>query len=308
MHHYAICGLSVAAALPLPGVWPDAVKANPDVQVRVGAIPDEPETPDYLGPTWRLVGRRFYLEVPGVLRMMAEAGREIVAEPLEAATDADIAPFILSTGFAAILHQRRLLALHAATVAWQGRAIALCGATGMGKSTLAATLCRAGAAFVGDDIAAIRTDTADGVPLVWPDGRQHRLWADAIEHLSLAERQGAPIRSHMRKFHVAPSSSAHPVEDALPLAAVILLSSRDRTALPGPPSIERVPLVDAAPMVRGEIYRPYLARRLGNDPLMFIQIAALLCRAPVFRLERTRGLEYLDDAAALVLNAVAGAA
>jgi len=184
----------------------------------------------------------------------------------------------------------------------------LCGATGIGKSTLAAALCRAGAAFVGDDIAAIRTDTADQLPMVWPDGRQHRLWADAIEHLALAERQGAPIRSHMRKFHVAPSSSAHPVEDALPLSAVILLSSRDRTVPPGPPAIERIPLVDAAPMLRGEIYRPHLARRLGNDPLLFIQIATLLNRVPVFRLERTRGLEYLDDGAALVLNAVAGAA
>lgn len=278
------------------------------MHVRVGVVPDDPQAPDHLGPTWRLVGRRFHLEVPGVLRLMVEDGREIVAEPFETATDADIAPFILSTGFAAILHQRQLLALHAATVAWQGRAIAVCGATGTGKSTLAATLCRAGAAFVGDDIAAIRTDTADGVPLVWPDGRQHRLWADAIEHLSLAERQGAPIRSHMRKFHVAPSSPAHPVEDSLPLAAVILLSSRDLTAPPGPPRIERVPLVDAAPMLRGEIYRPYLARRLGNDPALFIQIAALLEKTPVFRLERTLGLEYLDDAAALVLNAVAGAA
>jgi hypothetical protein len=278
------------------------------VQVRVGAVPDDPETPDHLGPTWRLVGRRFYLEVPGVLRLMVEGGRDIVAEPLEAASDADIAPFILSTGFAAILHQRQLLALHAATVAWQGRAIALCGATGMGKSTLAATLCRAGAGFVGDDIAAIRTDAPDGVPMVWPDGRQHRLWADAIEHLALAERQGEPIRSHMRKFHVAPETAAHPVEVALPLAAVVLLSSRDRNVPPGPPQIERMPLVDAAPMLRAEIYRPYLARRMGNDPLLFMQTAALLNRVPVFRLDRTRGLEYLDEGAALVIDAVTGAA
>ncbi len=277
------------------------------MQVRVGVIPDDPEAPDYVGPTWRLVGRRFYLEVPGVVRLMAEDGREIVAEPVEGASDADLAPFILSTGVAAILHQRQLLALHAATVAWQGRAIAICGATGMGKSTLAATLCRAGASFVGDDIAAIRIDEDDGVPTVWPDGRQHRLWADAIEHLSLTERQGAPIRSHMRKFHVSPTSPAERTREALPLAAVILLASRDGTVPPGPPRIEQLPLVDAAPMLRGEIYRPYLARRMGHDPLLFVQIATLLNRVPAFRLDRTRGFEYLDAGAALVLDAVAGA-
>lgn len=280
---------------------------QPDVRVSVGTVPDDPGAPDYIGPTWRLVGRRFYLEVPSLIRLMADDGREIVAQPLGTSTEADMAPFILSTGMAAILHQRRLLAFHAATVAWQGRAIALCGSTGTGKSTLAAALCRAGAGFVGDDIAAIRIESADGVPLVWPDGRQHRLWADAIDHLTLAERQGAPIRSHMSKFHVAPSSPLDRGEVASPLAAVILLRTRERTVPPGPPSIEPLTLVDAAPLLKGEIYRPSLARHMGHDPLLFSQIAGLLSRAPVFRLERTRGLEYLDASAALVLDAVKGA-
>ena len=305
--YYSICGLSVTATLPLPGGWQVPAMAEPDVRISVGTVPDDPGVPDYIGSTWRLVGRRFYLEMPGLVRLMADDGREIVAQPLGKATEADIAPFILSTGIAAILHQRRLLALHAATVAWQGRAIALCGPTGAGKSTLAAALCRAGAGFVGDDIAAIRTDTADGTPMVWPDGRQHRLWADAIDHLTLAEQQGPPIRSHMHKFHVAPSSPADRVRDGLPLAAVILLRMRDTTAPPGPPGIERLALVDAAPLLRGEIYRPSLARRMGHDPLLFIQIASLLDRVPVFRLERTRGLEHLDAGAALVLDAMTGA-
>ncbi|WP_428245398.1 hypothetical protein [Ferrovibrio sp.] len=274
------------------------------MSVRLEAIPDNPGVPDYLGPTWRLVGRRFYLEIPGLLRLMAHDGREIVAEPLGTATEADIAPFILSTGFAAILHQRQQLVLHAATVAWRGRTIALCGRTGAGKSTLAAALCRDGADFVGDDIATIRTDTATGAPMVWPDGRQHRLWADAIDHLSLGERQGLPIRSNMRKFHVAPSMLAELGREALPLAGVVLLQTRERTVPPGPPGIKRLPLVDAAPLLRREIYRSFLARQMGHDPLLFAQIAALLDRVPVFTLERSLGLEYLDASAALVLDAM----
>jgi len=275
------------------------------VRVHVGTVPDDPGVPDYIGTTWRLIERRFYLEVPGLVRLMAHAGREIVAQPLNGTAEADIAPFILSTGFAAILHQRQQLALHAATVALQGRAIALCGPTGAGKSTLAATLCRKGACFVGDDIAAIHIDPADSAPMVWPDGRQHRLWADAIDHLTLAERQGPPVRSHMCKFHVASSTPCK--QDAVPLAAVILLQTRDRTVPPGPPEIQRLRLVDAAPLLRREIYRPSLANRMGHNSLLFIQIASLLDRIPVFRLERTPGLEYLDADAALVLDVMAEA-
>ncbi len=303
---YLICGLSVATSVPLPGGQPIAAStAPPDVVVRLGLCPHDSADPDYLGPNWRLAGRRFYLDIPGIVRLMADDGREIVVEPKGAATEADIAPFILSTGFAAILHQRRLLALHAATVAWQGRAIALCGPTGAGKSTLAAALCQAGAGFVGDDIAAIRLDGPQ--PMVWPDGRQHRLWADAIDHLALAQQQGAPVRGHMHKFHVSPLRSQNQ-PGALPLAAVVVLRMRENTAPPAPPRIERLNLVDAAPLLRREVYRALLAKKLGLDPVLFTQIAALLAQVPVFRLERSPGLHHLEASAALVLAAVAQAA
>ncbi len=294
----------MGATLALPGGWPTAPTDKPDVRVCVGIVPDDPTLPDYQGPTWRLVGKRFYLEISGLVRLMADDGRMIVAEPLSDATEADIAPFILSTGFAAILHQRRVLAFHAATVAWRGRAIVLCGPTGAGKSTLAAALCRAGAGFVGDDIAPIHND---GVPIVWPDGRQHRLWADAIEHMALAARQGPPIREHMRKYHVAPSATQSEARDALPLAAIILLRTRETTAPPEPPRIERLNLVDAAPLLRKEVYRASLARHMGHDALLFAQIATLLGRVPVFRLERAFDFKHLDESAALVLTAVDGA-
>jgi len=294
----------VAATLPLAGGWLAAPTAKPDVLVRVGPVPEDSAVPDYKGPAWRLIGKRFYLEIPGLVRLMADDGREIVVEPLGEATETDIAPFILSTGFAAILHQRHVLAFHAATVAWRGRAIALCGPTGVGKSTLAAALCRVGAGFVGDDIAPVHND---GIPMVWPDGRQHRLWADAIEHMALAARQGPPIRAHMHKYHVAPSIPQTELREAIPLAALILLRTPEPMALPVPPRIERLNLADAAPLLRKEVYRAALARRMGHDALLFTQIAALLGRVSVFRLERALDFAHLNDSAALVLAAVDGA-
>lgn len=268
--------------------------------VRTGIV-TLPAEPDHAGSAWQLEGRRFYMEIPGLLRLMADDGREIVVEPVGATTGADTVPFILSTGFAAILHQRRLLALHAATVSCQGRAIALCGPTGAGKSTLAAALCQAGAGFVGDDIATIRPDAGTGVPMICPDGRQHRLWADAVEHLTLGERQGNPVRSHMRKFHVTPAQDEE--QDAFPLATVVLLRGRMAQTPSAPPRIERLDLADAAALVRREIYRSALARRMGHDPLLFGQIAALLRHVQVFRLERSPGLEHLGATADLVLAA-----
>lgn len=121
---------------------------------------------------------------------------------------------------------------------------------------------------------------------------------------TLAERRGPPVRSSMRKFHVAPSMPAELGREALPLAGVVLLKTRERTIPPGPPRILRLDLVDAAPLLRREIYRSFLARQMGHDPRLFVQIAALLDRVPVFSLERSPGLEYLAAGAALVLDAM----
>ncbi len=295
----------MATSFALPAGYPAASGAEPDIVVRLGNCPDDPAPADYLGPNWRLAGRRFYLDIPGIVRLMAHDGREIVVEPKGAATEADIAPFILSTGFAAILHQRRLLALHAATVAWQGRAIALCGPTGAGKSTLAAALCQVGTGFVGDDIAAIRLESHE--PMVWPDGRQHRLWADAIDHLALTQQQGAPVRSHMRKFHVTPRLAQNQ-PGTLPLAAVVLLRMQENPMPPAPPRIERLNLADAAPLLLKQVYRVTLAKKMGHEPILFGQIAALLAQVPAFLLERSPGLNHLEASAALVLAAAEQAA
>lgn len=50
-----------------------------------------------------------------------------------------------------MLKRRKLWALHAAGLQWNGRTVVLAGASGAGKSTLAIALARSGFAFLGDD-------------------------------------------------------------------------------------------------------------------------------------------------------------
>lgn len=298
---YLVCGLSVGTALPLPGMLRYIpVTSSPDVKICRATVPEALDGADYVGPTWTVAGQRFLLNLPRIARILVVDGREILVQPAPGVTESDVVPFILSTGFAAILHQRGVLALHAATVAWEGRAIGLCGPTGTGKSTLAAALCRSGGSFVGDDIAAVRFDKA-GVPMVVPDGRQHRLWADAVDHLGLGQLQGAPVRERLQKFHVTPSGyEAGGEPQPMPLAVVLLLRTREPIEPPAPPKITRLDLTDAAPLLREEVFRGVLAQRMARDAELFGQIAALLGGTRVFLLERTLGLEQLPATVAAV--------
>lgn len=266
-----------------------------DVRVRSGATPAALGASRRVGATWQLDDTAFLFQVPQVARFLVTDGDEVVVELHGASTAADAAPFLLGTVFGVLLHQRGQLVLHASTVSHQGRGIALCGVTGAGKSTLAAALCRAGCDFVGDDVAAIRFDE-DGVPTILPDGRQHRLWADAAEQLALTDCLGPPVRPSIKKFHVDPPRMT--AQGSTPLSAIFILSEAT-----GPRQLDVSPLgpADAAPLVRGEVYRSALASHLGRNAALFQQIAALFGRVRVFRLDRSMDFAMLDDTVAAVL-------
>jgi hypothetical protein len=73
-----------------------------------------------------------------------------------------------------MLAERGDLALHAAVLARNGRAVAFCGASMRGKSTLAAELAARGHALLGDDSAVLSLDGDDSM-LVWPGPSGSRL-------------------------------------------------------------------------------------------------------------------------------------
>lgn len=84
------------------------------------------------------------LKVDGVANYWVKEGREIVIEPGPAAEAGDVRVFLLGSAFGALLHQRGLPPFHAGAVAMEGKAVLLAGRSGVGKSTLAAELCRRG--------------------------------------------------------------------------------------------------------------------------------------------------------------------
>lgn len=290
MPTYRICGLNVAAEMGLPGAVPFSFPSGTeDVVVRQRPVPEHLDETDAVGPTWELNTRRFLLRLPAIGRFLAEDGRVLDMEPVEETAPADALPFLLGTGFGALLHQRGGMVLHAATVAWAGRAYALCGHSGIGKSTLAAALCQAGAQFIGDDMASVVLD-GNGRPMVWPDGRQLKLYTDSIARCGLDAQRGDAVRSRIDKYYVAPRDGIS--DGPIPLAGVYLLRDERPPLTSG---FERLTPLDAAQALLNESYRPRLLlamaqARAGNHVAL---TAAVLRHTPVFHLTRPRDLDQL---------------
>lgn len=284
MHLYRVCGLTVGSEIILPGMNAQADPcAAPDVTIEPGPVPGFLAEPAAGGPTWQVAGRQFLLTIPGAARFLLTDGRRIAVAPDPNGDPTDIPIFILGTVFGILLHQRGQIVLHASAVRVNGKAVLFCGRSGSGKSTLAAALAKRGFPLVADDVCAISI-TADSAPMVHPDGRHLKLWAQAIEQLDLAANRGERIRNRLQKYYVSPREV---FAQALPLAAVYALRE---ARPPYQAGIERQTMVDGALSLRHNAYRPRLVDRMGQKIDYFRAATAIANSASLFTL--TRNLNF----------------
>ena len=283
MQFYRVSGLSVASEIDLPGLIAGTAGHLPQVTIRRGTVPEHLPDSRAAGPTWQIAGRQFLLHIPGIARFLLNDGSEIVFAPESDNGLADVPIFILGTVFGILLHQREQIVLHASAVRVNGRAVLFCGSSGAGKSTLAAALAQCGYPLVTDDVCTLTADGA-GAPLVHPDGRQLKLWAQAIDRLDLAEQRGERVRQSLEKFYVEPGEV---FTEPLGLGVVYVLREAQPPHRPG---IERPNVVDAALLLRRNAYRPLLVRRMDQKANYFHAATAIANVAGIFHL--TRALDF----------------
>ncbi|UZK68993.1 hypothetical protein OKW76_13320 [Sphingomonas sp. S1-29] len=286
MFAYRVSGLSVSSDLALPGLIAGDPGEPADIVIREGDVPAALPGSIAAGPNWQMADERFLLAVPGIVRMAISARREI-RYALDGGDARDAAPFVGGTGFGILLHQRGRIVLHASAVRVGDGAALFCGPSGAGKSTLAAGLVGAGHALLADDFCAITIDPDRGA-MVHPDGRQLKLWDNAIASLSLEAQRADPVRAKLRKFHVEPHAA---VTAPLPVRAVYVLREARPPQLAG---IVQPNIVDGAMLVRRNAYRPSLVERMRQQDLYFRAAALLAGARPGGVFTLTRRMDFAD--------------
>lgn len=153
---HTVFGLSVESEIPLPEL--PAGEGHGEVCIHLAAPGELGPLPG--GPSACLGLTRqealLYLQRIGLFKI--SAGREVRVAPAEGVPEGLLRLALLGPVMGALLFQRGRLALHASAVAAAGGAVAFLGISGLGKSSLAAALCRRGCSLLADDIAALDLD------------------------------------------------------------------------------------------------------------------------------------------------------
>jgi hypothetical protein len=183
-----VLGAAIRDAASLPAHLSKAARVDPWTEAAPGAL---------------------LFEVPGIARYLVENGTAINVAAEAGADPAAVTLFLHGSARGSLIHQRGELPLEATTVvAPNGNAIALSSFSGLGKSTVAATLCRRGWTLLADDIT--RVTWSRGRALAWPSHDSLKLWRDACEQLGVDTAQLSPARRGMEKFHVKMPAATAP--------------------------------------------------------------------------------------------------
>lgn len=260
------------------------------VEVRGGAVAPDLVGAAARGGLWQAAPGRLLLDVPGVVRCLVQAGREVIVQPAESGSRSQAARILRLTPFAALLWQRGWLAFRAAAATGPGGAVLFCGDSAVGKSTLLAGLLARGWSLLADDVVPVQVDES-GQAWAYPTFPDVRLWAPAALRLGLPVDPDAPASQPL--FFGWPEKLAPgPVR----VRAVMRLTER-------PPA---APLKDAAAgRLRFEAlgalqYSPTIADAL-LDRIAYLPAAAAFARSlPMTWLRWPRGKWDMDDLAAQV--------
>lgn len=224
-------------------------------------------------PIWSLTGDALHFAAPGIADYRCTPTR-IDVTPIAGASHAMIEALLIATALPAVLWLQDDFMLHAAAIVPHDRhddaALAITGASGSGKSRLAAAFLEKGADLVADDSIAIRTS-----------GRTHN-WPRCAGLAGGYHLAGQGERT----FHAV--TDQH-VRRAARLAAVIVLQDGSRA------SRARLDVIDAIEVLLANRHRPGLLRCCGLKPLALGDAALLARTVPVYRWPREDADALLDD-------------
>ena len=182
-------------------------------------------------------------------------GREIWADWPEDYTLEDACTYLVGPVIAFALRLRGTTSLHASCIAVGGRAVALLGQPGAGKSTTAAAFARLGYSVLSDDVAVL-DDRGDQF-LVQPGYPRVNLWPESVQALFGSADALPKITPTWGKMYLPLDQNGHRFQESpLPLGGIYVLAERE----PGlaAPTIKAFTASEALMTLVGNSYVSYV--------------------------------------------------
>jgi hypothetical protein len=234
-------------------------------------------------------------------------GSKVVSNKPDAIPDSDVVSFLLGPILGCVLRLQGWVCLHASVLESNGRAFAMIGHKGVGKSTTAAALLEAGARLISDDVAVVHQSDA-GQFTVYPGYAGIRLLPNALSAFGLNQHDYPKVVSISDKriipLTVSPSGQQSSQgwkfqSGACQLAAIYILNKRksdlEYTQISTLPNTKAC--IELTPHSHG---RRFIGKHQQNQEFAFM--AQLVRHIPIKSVDRPDKLSCLARIAEDILS------
>ncbi len=285
MHKYWGFGLHILSEIEFPELLP-ADFEEADITISAGEVPQNLSGDGLIKkPFSQLTKDEYILNIKGVCRYYAGYGKNVIFEQAEESELLSVRLFLLGTIMAAILFQRGEIPMHASAIIKDGKLILFAGNSGVGKSTLLASLSNLGYEVFSDDVCVLKIDKDNTVtgtasyPMI-------KLWEDALDKLNVGEfNKDYKVRPQLPKFGQFFYQTFN--KETIPLDKIFILSPQNTV---GEVSIKQLESVAVFKQLEKQVYKFQL---IGNTQLrakQFGLLSKVASQAKVYEVLRpTRG-------------------
>ncbi|URT70232.1 aldolase [Cytobacillus firmus] len=295
---YRAFGLNIQSEIPLPEL-PILTNSSEefDTVIQLRDLKElwnkEPEPNCY----FKVSENSVLFQIPDTAIFLVENGERIIVSPRDGASEDKIRLYVLGTCMGALLMQRKILPLHGSAIAIKGRAYAIVGDAGAGKSTLASAFLNKGYQLLSDDVIPIAL-SKENIAMVTPAYPQQKLWQESITAFGMEPTKYKPIFERETKYAVPVTSRFS--SESIPLSGVIELVKTDSN------EIELIPLsgLQRIYTLFNHTYRNFLIDRLGLREWHFSLTSNLANKIEHYQLQRPVNRFTASELTFLILNTI----
>jgi hypothetical protein len=205
-HAYVLCGWNTRSDIPLTSV-PTSASDGESVDIVIQIAPGYSPLAKNAGRVvFEHSAQRSLIRIEGIADFEVKGGCQIRIWPAAGVAQKDIEIVLLGPAWATLSHQRGMLPLHASAIVTKGGITAFAGHSGVGKSTIAASMGALGYELVADDI--LTVSNRNSVPGAWPYLRRLKLQGGPIDQLALTPTELVSERFDKGKYFVRPKQVA----------------------------------------------------------------------------------------------------
>lgn len=299
MFYYWGFGFIIRSEIEFPEL-DEVQKMDFSLNIKLGSIPEITGGIRFSSSNFLYIihDNELIFTVNNIARYYAKNGNEITVEILNPEEDSrTIRLYILATVMAAIVLQNKQLSLHASAIILDNQLLVMSGDSGVGKSTLLASLLKKGYSVFSDDILVLSHLKTSSEILATASYPMIKLWEDSIVKLNNKQfgNRSFKIRYDIDKYGFFFHNSFD--KNSYPIATIIILKKANQNQF----TLVQLKDVDAFWAINKQVYRPFLIQSVEQRTQCFRIMTDLVKNARVVEITRPQDslpddlLEFVED-------------